>query len=612
MPNPTLPRLKLHWLGLLATLAVGSASAQSSGPSTGTLTDIEKRDQAATLVSWVSPEGGAGLAARIRLVTFNDLHGRLEARQFVNGGPGEPGRPVGGAAVVKAWIDSLVAQAPKDTILIAGGDQIGGSPPVSALLQDEPTFAFLAHLPLGKCPPLKRAPIPARPVTTHCRMVATVGNHEFDEGTAELERLLYGGTHAKGPMLQKRYPATRVPFIVANVNRSVDQSPLLPRSVIIPVAGVRVGIVAAVTAETPSIVPAGVTADLQFLPEVAAINVEVAKLRAEGIRAIVVVLHEGMTQYSQPVQAVLDSPDVAGRLLGLVKGLDAEVDVVVSGHTHKYTNALVQGAGKHPLLVTQAYMYGTALGEIDLLVNRGSGDVVAKRSRILTTWSDTGPGLKPNTKVQKEVDQAKAKVADIVARVFAQSAGTITRVPARSGESAMGNLVADAQRAAAGADIAFMNAGGLRSDLDAGPVTWEDLFSIQPFGNNIMRVRMTGDQIRRVLEQQWDTDDPPGRIDIGRVLKVSGLRYRWDGRLPWGARILDLQLPDGRLLDPTATYTVAASDFIVNGGDFFTAFAEATDKTVVGVDLEALVAWVQRTPAPVSATIEGRISRLDP
>lgn len=608
MPYPTLPRYTKPWLALLAMLVGTAASAQSAG----TLTDIEKRDQAATLVSWVSPEGGAGLAARVRLVTFNDFHGRLEARQFVNGGPGEPGRPVGGAAVVKAWIDSLVAQAPKDTVLIAAGDQIGASPPISALLQDEPTFAFLAHLPLGKCPPLKRAPIPELPQTTQCRMVATVGNHEFDEGSAELERMLYGGTHAKVTTLQKHYAATRVPFIVANVNRVVDQTPLLPRSVIIPVAGVRIGVIAAVTAETPSIVPAGVTADLQFLPEVKAINAEVAKLQAAGVHAIVVVLHEGMTQYSQPVQAVLDSPDVAGRLLGLLKGLDADVDVVVSGHTHKYTNALVRGNGKHPLLVTQSYMYGTALGEIDLLVNRQSGDVVAKRSRILTTWGDTGAGLKPDAKVQKEVDAAHAKVAAIAARVFAQSSMVITRTAARSGESAMGNLVADAQRAMAGADIGLMNAGGLRADLDVGPVTWEDLFSIQPFGNGVMRVRMTGDQIRRVLEQQWNTDDPPSRIDIGRMLKVSGLRYRWDGRLPWGARILDMELADGRPLDPAATYTVAASDFIVNGGDFFTAFADATDKTVVGVDLDALIAFVQHSTAPVSATIEGRIIRLDP
>lgn len=608
MPHATTRRLMNLSASMLGLWWATVAVAQTAGM----LTDIEKRDQAATMVSWVSPEGGAGLAARVRLITFNDFHGRIEARQVVNGGPGEPGRPVGGAAVVKSWIDSLVAQAPKDAVIIAAGDQIGASPPVSALLQDEPTFAFLAHLPLGKCPPLKPAPIPDVPQTTECRMVATVGNHEFDEGTVELERMLYGGTHAKGPMLQKRYAATRVPFIVANVNRIANQSSLLPRSVIIPVAGVRIGVVAAVTAETPSIVPAGATADLQFLPEVAAINAEVKKLQTAGVHAIVVVLHEGLTQYSQPVQAVLDTPDVAGRLLGLIKGLDADVDVVVSGHTHKYTNALVRGSGKHPLLVTQSYMYGTALGEIDLLVNRTNGDVVAKRSRIVTTWGDTGPGLEPDTKVQKEVDEAHAKVAARVAQVFGQAPTAITRIVARSGESAMGNLVADAQRAAAGADIAFMNAGGLRTDLDAGPVTWEDLFSIQPFGNNVMRLRMSGDQIRRVLEQQWNPDDPSGRVDIGRMLKTSGLRYRWDGRLPWGARVLDLQLDDGRALDPQGTYTVAASDFIVNGGDFFTAFAEGTEKTVVGVDLDALIAWVQRSTAPVSAAVEGRIIRLDP
>lgn len=591
--------------------AMVGASASLAQSSTG-LSEIERRQQAATMVSWVSPEGGAGLAARIRLVTFNDFHGRLETRQTLAGAPGESPRPVGGAAVLKAWIDSLVAQDPKRTVVIAGGDQIGASPPLSALLQDEPTFAFLNRLPLGKCPPLKKRPIPAQPLATECRMVATVGNHEFDEGTVELERMLYGGTHAKGPMLLRKYPATRVPFIVANVVRGATGESLLPRSVVMTIDGVRVGIVAAVTAETPSIVPFGVVADLQFLPEVESVNAEVAQLRAMDVHAIVVVLHEGMTQYSQPVQAVLDSPDVAGRLLGLLKGLDPEVDVVVSGHTHKYTNALVRGSGPKPLLVTQSYMYGTAVGEIELLVNRASGDVVAKRSRILTTWGDTGAGLQPDQKVQKEVDAAHDRVAPIGARVYGQAPAPVTRAAARSGESAMGNLVADAQRAAAGADIAFMNAGGLRSDLDSGPVTWEDLFSIQPFGNGVMRVRMTGAQIRRLLEQQWNADDPVGRVDIGRMLKVSGLRYSWDGGLPFGARVVDLWLADGRPLDPNATYTVAASDFIVNGGDFYTAFGDSTDRKLVGVDLDALIQWVQQHPSQVGAAIEGRIHRLDP
>lgn len=601
-----------RWIRALCLLGGSTAAAAVLAQSAGSLSEIERREQAATLVSWVSPEGGAGLAARIRLVTFNDFHGRLEARQTLAGNPGEPPRPVGGAAVLKAWIDSLVARDPKRTVLIAGGDQIGASPPLSALLQDEPTFAFLNHLPLGKCPPLKRRPIPAQPLATDCRMVATVGNHEFDEGTAELERMFYGGAHARGPMLERKYPATRVPFIAANVVRGTTGESLLPRSVVMTIDGVRVGIVAAVTAETPAIVPFGVIADLQFLPEVTAVNAEVAKLQAMGVHAIVVVLHEGMNQYTPPLQAVLDSPDVSGRLLGLLKGLDPEVDVVVSGHTHKFTNALVHGTGTKPLLVTQAYMYGTAVGEIELLVNRVSGEVVAKRSRILTTWGDTGPGLEPDRKVQKEVDLAHDRVAPIGARVFGQAAVPVVRTAARSGESAMGNLVADAQRAAAGADIAFMNAGGLRADLDSGPVTWEDLFSIQPFGNNVMRMRMTGAQVRRLLEQQWNPNDPPGRIDIGRMLKVSGLHYSWDGRLPCGARVVDMALDDGRPLDADATYTVAASDFIANGGDFYTAFGDSTDRSVVGVDLDALVRWVQQHAARVEATIEGRITRLDP
>lgn len=614
-PLPTVrPRRRPQAFILLAFLLSGwlGDAATARAQAGNTLSEVERREQAATLVSWVAPTGGTGLAARIRLVTFNDFHGRLEARQTIAGGPGEAARPVGGAAVLKAWIDSLVARDPKRTVLIAAGDQIGASPPISALLQDEPTFAFLNHLPLGDCRPLQRRRVPSEPQESRCRAVATVGNHEFDEGIGELERMLYGGTHANGPMLQRRYPATRLPFIAANVVRTESGEPLLPRSVILPIDGVRVGIVAAVTADTPSIVPFGATAGVRFLDEVETVNAEVAKLRARGVRAIVVVVHEGMNQYSQPVQTVLDSPDVAGRLLGLLKGLDPEVDAVVSAHTHKFTNALVRGRGEHPLLVTQAYMYGTAIGEVELLVNRASGDVVAKRSRILTTWGDTGPGLQPDRKVAREVEAARIRVAPIGAKVYAEAAAPIVRLPARSGESAMGNLVADAQRDAAGATLGFMNAGGLRSDLDAGPVTWEDLFSIQPFGNNVMRVRMTGAQVRKLLEQQWNPNDPPGRVDIGRMLKVSGMRYAWDGRRPVGSRVLDMSLDDGTPITDGASYTVAASDFIVNGGDFYTAFGEATERTVVGVDLDALIRWVRSNGGGTRAAIEGRITRLDP
>ena len=576
------------------------------------LTDIDRRELARTEVSWIAPTGGVGQAVKVRLVTFNDFHGQLEARAVINGQPGEPGRPAGGAAVLKAWIDSIVAEDPKHTILVAAGDQIGGSPPSSALLQDEPTFAFLNRLVRGTCPPLRRIAPSLQPQVSHCLALAAVGNHEFDEGTVELERLLYGGTHASGPFLQRHYPPTKLPFMAANVTRGPRQQALLPGSVIIEVGGVRVGFVAAVTADTPSLVPAGRVDDLHFLPEVASINAEVDKLKAVGVHAIVVVLHEGLRQYAAPTQAVLDTPEVRGRLVGLLRGLDPDVDAVVSGHTHQFTNALVRGSGPQPLLVTQAFMYGSAIGDVELLVSRDTGEVVGKRSRILTTWGDAGPGLQPDAKVAKEVAAAHRRVAAAVSRVIGTASAPITRGANRSGESAMGNLVADAQRLDAGAEIGLMNAGGLRADLDAGPITWEDLFSIQPFGNGVMRLRLTGAQLRRVLEQQWNPEDLPGHVDTGRMLKTSGFRYVWDGRLPWGAKIVSITLADGTPVQPATSYTVAASDFLVKGGDFFTGFAAGTDATLVRVDLEALVHWVEQVDGPVTARIENRILRLDP
>lgn len=595
-----------------ALLLAGAApEAVAQAPAGLPSAEVGKRQVAAIPVTWRALEG-SGNAVKVRLLTFNDFHGRLETKAVLSDEDGRPGRPVGGAAVLAAWLDKLTARDPDRTVLVLGGDQIGGSPPISALLQDEPTFSFMNRLARGRCPPLKRGPIPAAPQVSRCQMVATVGNHEFDEGPAELERMLYGGKHAAGPYLERRYGATRVPFIAANVVWRDGQRPFLPGSTIVDLDGVRVGFVAVVTSETPSLVPAERLKDLQFLPEVAAANAEVAKLKAAGVRTIVAVMHEGLTQHVGPSQSALDTPDVTGRLLGLLHGLDPEVDVVVSGHTHKYTNALIRGSGPVPLLVTQAFMYGTGIGEIELLINRSSGDVVMKTSRILTPWADEGPGLEPVAAIAREVERAHQRVLPAISRVIGQSGGVTTRVINRAGESAMGNLVSDAQRAIAGTDFALMNTGGLRADLDAGPITWDDVFSIQPFGNLLVRVKLTGEQLQRLLEQQWDKDDPPGRIDNARVLKVSGLRYRWDGRLPWGNRISGLQRDDGTPIDPRQVYTVAANDFILKGGDFFTVFAEAPTPEVVGTDLDVLIQWLQAAKAPVSGRIEGRITRLDP
>ncbi len=557
---------------------------------------------AAQLVTW---RGDALPAAtvRIRLLTFNDFHGELVTRTRLG-----DERPAGGAAVLAAYLERIRSRDDEHTLILTAGDLVGASPPVSGLLQDEPTMDFLNALADGDCPWLTRVwSTAAAPVRTKCRTLAVPGNHEFDEGTAEFERLLYGGQHPKGPFLDRRYRGTRIPFLAANIVRRSDGTPLLPASAVIELEGVKVGVIGAVTQNVPTLVSAGRVSDLQFLPEVTAINQEAERLTQLGVQTLVVVIHEGLVQTVGASQGLLSSGQVHGRLVDIVRQLDPAIDVVVSGHTHRYTNALLPSRGPNPVLVTQAYWGGTAYGNIELIVDRETGDVVSKAAGIETAFADSGPGAEPDKKIAKRVAAAQKFVAPRVKVVIGQAAVRIAREPNRSGESALGNLVADAERVAAGADIAFINAGGLRADLQAGPITRDALLSVQPFGNQVMVLTLTGDQIMRLLESQW----PGSTTEVSRVLKSSGLRYTWDGRRPVGGRVIQAWDAKGAPITYDRTFRVAVNDFMLGGGDLFTVLREAHDAQPVMMDVEALELYVQGFKDPITMGVEGRIQRVD-
>jgi 5'-nucleotidase len=294
--------------------------------------------------------------------------------------------------------------------------------------------------------------------------VGTPGNHEFDEGARELLRLVYGGDHEDGPFLDSPYEGARFPYVSSNVVRTRGGS-LLPPSVVVKLGGIKVGVIGAVLKETPTLVtPTGV-AGLSFLDEATAINEQVAKLDGRGVHTIVVTIHQGAAQ--SPSNPATTDPDatVGGAILPIVTALDDAVDVVISGHSHSFTNALVPNRNGVAVLVTQAFSNGTAYGEIDLELDRKSGDVVSKTARIVTTFSDQLPGSARDPEVQVRVDDARAFVAPLVNRVVATVAADVTRAASAAGESSLGNLIADAQRTALGTDFAFMNPGGIRADL---------------------------------------------------------------------------------------------------------------------------------------------------
>lgn len=560
------------------------------------------RNRAAQRLTWRDSRWKHDPVVKIKLLGINDFHGQLSPRAV-------GARPAGGAAVLASYL-RVASDAAKDgAIIVHAGDHVGATPPNSALLQDEPAISVLNHLTNKHCLPahlFRKLPYDIQAYTQpRCNIVGTFGNHEFDEGIGEALRLVYGGNHEDGPFLEKRWQGAEFPYITSNViNESTGRSVLPPHTVKV-VDGIRIGFIGAVLKETPTIVtPTGV-AGLQFIDEADAINASVKQLKRQGVKTIVVTIHQGtgQTSYVGPTDPEVLPP--TGPIADIVKRLDSEVDVVISGHAHGFTNALVPNNKGKEILITQAFSASTAYGDIDLAISRKSSDVVEKSGAIVTTWGDEGPGLVPDVKVAELVAQADERVAPLVNRLVGTVTTALNRTESSAGESSLGNLIADAQRVQTNAQFAFMNPGGIRADLAAGEVTWGELFTIQPFGNDLVSMDLTGAQIKTLLEQQWQGQTFP------RILKTSGLTYTWDNNRPVGDRVTQILAADATPLDPAATYRVTVNSFIAAGGDNFLVLPQGTNRVVGPVDLDALVDYVESLPQPFSAAIEGRIVRTN-
>jgi 5'-nucleotidase len=559
------------------------------------------------------PIGAATPSVHVRLLAFNDFHGQISAGRSVDG------RSAGGAPVFAAYLEAAQIGMEDHTFLVNAGDNIGASWLSSALLHDEPTIMFYNRLANEHCGYERRADV-------RCNFVATLGNHEFDQGLDELLRLVQGGNHPGGPFLESPWRGARFAFISANAVDARSGAPIFPpylvKSITYPGEDgvpheLPIGFIGAVLKDTPTLVPASGVAGIRFLDEAAAINRYVEELRDRGIRTIIVLIHQGGTQtrYGGPTDAA--KAGVTGEIVDIVKHLDDEVDVVISGHTHAFTNALVKNDHGKDILVTQAFAYGTAYAEIDLDISASTGDVVARSASIVTTYADAGPGLTPDPAAAALTDAAERKVAPVANRVVGSVAVDITRLQNEAGESALGDLVADAQRAAMGTDFAFMNAGGLRADLrpvsqrsppvPEGTLTYGDLFAIHPFANRLISMELTGQQIYELLEQQF-----PPHQRLARMLQISGLDYTWDASpQAAGHRIVEVRT-DGRPIDRSKRYTVTANSFLAGGGEKFTVLTDGTDRREGPVDLDAVIAYLANLKQPVIAPVRGsRILRRE-
>ncbi|SFA40172.1 5'-nucleotidase [Parageobacillus thermantarcticus] len=493
----------------------------------------------------------------VQLLGINDFHGQLDVTRNVGG------KAVGRADYLAAYLKQREAEN-KNTLLVHAGDAVGASSPVSALLQDEPTIEFLNKLGFD---------------------VGTLGNHEFDEGVDEMLRLIYGGIH----LTTGYFRGADFPYVSANVVDKKTGKPLLPPYVIKRVNGMPIGFIGVVLSDTPSIVDASGVAGVSFTDEAKAINEAAKQLKRRGVRAIVVLAHN-------PGVSNKDGSNANGEVVDIAKKVDDEVDVIFAGHNHAYLNAEVDGK-----LLVQSYSYGTAFSDVDVKIDPRTKDIVAKKAEIVTTYQD---GIKPDAEIAKLIGKYEEKVAPIVNQVVGTAQTTITSKQNASGESALGNLIADAQRSALKTDFAFMNPGGIRADIEQGEVTWGELYNVQPFGNQLVKMTLTGGQIRKLLNQQWQPNQT-------RMLQISGLTYTWDASKPIGDKVVDIYLPNGAKLDPNAEYTVAVNSFLADGGDHFTVLTEGKNREAGPVDLDALIAaYIQQLPQPFAARIEGRIQKL--
>lgn len=525
---------------------------------------------------------GAPEQVKIRLLAINDFHGNLEPTMWSSPEGGQP-ELAGGAVPMAALIERLKLDQP-NTLLVAAGDLVGASPMASAMQRDEPTIALLNHLGLT---------------------ASAVGNHELDHGLAELRRLQRGGCPRPGcEPGEPAFAGANFTYLSANLfDRQSGRLVFAPYR-IVTVGGARIALVGALVRSAADVVLAENLRGLRVDDEAESVNAVVPEIRAQGVRAIVLLLHEGAAPVG-PVDA-RTCAGLEGPALQIVPRLDPEIDVIISGHSHQ--TYVCRFGGR---LLSQAGSYGRWVTAIDLVMDRHTGDV-------LTSQASNAPAIASSTSigdpaVQRLVADAVSRAAEVADQPIARlSDPQIRRSADANGESVLGRLIADAQLEAGkalGAQLACMNPGGVRQDLPAtpkqAPVTYGDARATQPFGNRLKVLALTGAQLHELFEQQWKNRSSP------YVLSCSdGLSYRFDLRRPSGQRLVPDSLRlHGRVIAAQGEYRLVVNGFLAGGGDSFPILTQGRDVGDAGSDVDALIAYL-RAREPVAAPTQGRIGAI--
>jgi len=537
----------------------------------------------------------------VQLLAINDFHGNLQPPTGSSGrisvGPGVTVN-AGGVEYLSTWIKQLRTEN-TNTITVGAGDLIGASPLISGLFHDEPTIEAMNALGLD---------------------VSGVGNHEFDEGIQELLRMQNGGCHpVDGCQDGDPFGGALFRYLAANVFYAGTDNTIFPPYKVVKVDNAKIAFIGLTLEGTPLIVtPAGV-AGLEFRPEIQTINNLVHQLRDEqGVRAFVVLIHQGGQQNAPFANGFMDinrCDNFTGDIKPIVEALDPQVDLVISAHTHQPYICNFNG-----ITTTSASSFGRLITDVNLVIDHQTKDISSIEAHNVIVTRDVAKDP-AETAIVNKYDAISGPIANRVVGSQTANMSRFSASPTDNQESQLGDVIADAQLASTsptdfgGAVVAFMNPGGIRADLTCAvactatspaPVTYNQLFNVQPF-NNVMTVKtMTGDMIRRLLEQQF-TVIAPGI----RLLQVShGFTYTYDMTRAAGDKVVPGTIAlNGTPLDPLASYRVAMNNFLASGGDGFTVFNEGTSPLGGEIDLDALVNYFEHN-SPIAPGPTDRVTRI--
>jgi 5'-nucleotidase len=451
----------------------------------------------------------------VQILGLNDLHGQLNTYQDLFG------QKVGGAEYVAAYINKFKNEQ-KHTLLVHAGDMVGASPPISALYKDEPTIEFLNQLNVE---------------------IGTLGNHEFDQGVKEMNRLLQGDPTSG-------FEGSKTTYISSNVINKKTNTPLLPPYIVKEIDGIKIGFIGVLTTETNDYVIPKNREQVLISDEVTAINQSVEQLIDEGVKSIIVLAHVS-------AKSNLSGGNPENAMVKMAPHIHDEVDVIFAGHSHSYANTLVDNK-----LIVQGYSYGKAISQVQLQIDSLSGEIVNKEANIHLTFHSL---IDPDKETMKLISKYESMLSKETSEIIITIPKSISKKPDKDGNSQLAEMVATSMMNEMDTDMAFTHHGGIRISLNKGKITTEDIYRTLPFDHKVVKKNLTGSQIKKVLEQQWKNDKE-------NLLQPAGISYTINHEAMIGEKIQNLMDKNGNKLEPSKVYSVAISDYLAFGGDGFSHF----------------------------------------